>query len=300
MKIGFVLVTYNNPPQLLRLTRTLQKLYDDPPIVCHHDFRQCSLDIAQFRGVEFVTPHEKTGWGRWAVVRAALRGIELLYKISQPDWFFLLSAADYPVRNSAEVVSELGKRDIDALIDLRELAESDAQEYPPPANPALAHFVSRGNVALLRRRYAGLHLWIPIIRRGPRLGRLTVSLPFMHPYAPFDESFHCYYGDFWFSGNGRVAERLLSPNQKEIDLQKFYYRRAVPEESYIHTVLGNSPGIRIDCDTKRFAEWNGGGAHPQILDMKDIPAIAASKAYFARKFSGDSDVLDEIDRIIFA
>ena len=42
--IGFVIVSYDKPAQLLRLVRRLMKLYNNPPIVCHHDFSQCSLE----------------------------------------------------------------------------------------------------------------------------------------------------------------------------------------------------------------------------------------------------------------
>ena len=39
-------------------------------------------------------PHVKTGWGKFSLVAAALRALELLYQSAAPDWFALLSAAD--------------------------------------------------------------------------------------------------------------------------------------------------------------------------------------------------------------
>jgi hypothetical protein len=64
VKIGFGILTYNAPGQLLRLVKTLNAMFGDPPIVCHHDFSKSSLDEALFpRNVRFVHPHIVTGWG---------------------------------------------------------------------------------------------------------------------------------------------------------------------------------------------------------------------------------------------
>ena len=43
MRIGFVILSHNNPQQLRRLVLCLQQAYDNPPIAIHHDFGQSSL-----------------------------------------------------------------------------------------------------------------------------------------------------------------------------------------------------------------------------------------------------------------
>ena len=105
--IAFVLLSHREPAQLLRLVTTLNRLYDDPPIACHHDFSQCPLDTANFPGnVRFVTASIRTGWAKWSVVRAMLAALRLLYDHADPDWFILLSGADYPIRDAAAVRAE--------------------------------------------------------------------------------------------------------------------------------------------------------------------------------------------------
>jgi Core-2/I-Branching enzyme len=301
VKIGFVIVTYANPEQLLRLVRRLQHLYDNPSIVCHHDFSQCALRVDKFpNDIRFVLPHEKTGWGKFAVVTAALRALELLYQKSTPDWFVLLSGSDYPTMRADDVLADLSSCGGDALLDLREVPSSPPNlPYELPENPTLQHFVSTENLALAWRRYVGFNAWFPIIRAGPRVGRHTMYFPFeMKRWSPFDAWFKCFYGDHWFSGNSKVAQILLTPTQKHLHLRRHLRWRVVPEECYYHSVLGNSPHVKIVKATRRYSEWLGGGAHPQFLTVKDLPAMISSEAHFARKFEPDTPVLDEIDRLL--
>lgn len=300
--IGFIILSHSNPEQLLRLVQCLQRLYDNPPIACHHDLSQSPIRLTDFPSdVRFVTPHIETRWGKFSVVEAALRALQLLYQNAAPDWFVLLSAADYPTMQPDKVIDELRSSGMDAFLDFRE-ATRIASDHPHllPDNPALQHFVSPGNLALAWRRYVGLNIWIPVIRSGPRLGRHTIGLPIKALNSPFRPNFKCFYGDHWFGGNQRVAKILLSPNEEHMRLRHHLRWRVSPDECYYHTIIANEPGLKITKATRRFAEWQGGGAHPKILEIQDLPAIFSSQAHFARKFDSDSPAIDEINRVIFS
>jgi Core-2/I-Branching enzyme len=301
-RIGFIILSHMNPPQLLRLVRTLRRLYDNPPIVCHHDFSQSPLIIDEFpSGVRFVLPHLKTRWGQFSLVAAALRALDFLYRDVAPNWFVLMSGADYPTMRPEKVLKELTSSQMDAFLDYRDVVNfSSDSSYPAIGNSALEqHFSSLGNLAVAWRRYVGLNLWFPIIRNGPRIGRYTVYLPFKAWSSPFRSQFKCFYGDFWFAGNQKVAEMLLKPTDKHMQLRRYLRWRVVPEECYFQTVLGNTSHLKIGKETRRFAKWEGGpGAHPWTLGLSDLPAIISAGAYFARKFAPESPVLDEIDRML--
>jgi hypothetical protein len=299
-KVGFIILSHANPAHLLRLAQTLQRIYDNPSIVFHHDFSQSPLSLDEFpSGVRFVSPYVKTRWGQFPVVTACLRALELLYRDAAPDWFFLLSGADYPTMRSDKVLEDLNSSGMDAFLDFREVPRVPAASpYPLPENPTLRHFVSPGNLVIAWNRYVAFNAWLPMIRSGPRLGRYIVYLPFEAWGSPFEPQFKCFYGDHWFTGNQRVAEILLNPSEMHMQLRRHLRWRIVPEECYYHSVLANTPELKIDKATRRFSEWLGGGAHPQDLGLNDLPAIIASKAHFARKFAPNSPVLDEIDRML--
>jgi hypothetical protein len=292
--VGFVLLTHSNPEQTLRLVRTLQRVYDNPPICIHHDLSKSKIHVADFpNDVRFVTPHIKTKWARFPVVTATLKALQNLYDNANPKWFFLLSGACYPVMPAEVVIRDLSKSGVDALLDYREVGNVE-----PPGNPALAYYVAPGNAPLVHGWYVGLHLWAPVVRKGPTLGKRSFFFKMKDWRAPFDSTFKCFYGDHWFAGNQRAASVLLKPSHKHLQLRRHLRMRPVPEECYYQCVLANSD-IKISKDTRRFVDWRG-GMHPQLLGVGHLDAIKQSKAYFARKFAPNDPALDEIDRMILS
>jgi hypothetical protein len=299
-QVGFVILSHNQPQQLLRLVHCLERIYDKPPIVVHHDFSQSQIRLEDFPSdIKFVSPHVKTRWGRFSVVTAALRALELLYAIAEPKWFFLLSGADYPIMPARTVLDRLAANEVDALLDYRAVPDiGTASKLSLPDNPSLRCFASPSNSAKAWHRYVGLNIWFPIIRTGPRVGRYTLYLSRRAWISPFGPTFKCFYGDHWFAGNSKVASILLNPTDKHLRLRRHLRLRDSPEECYYATVLANTDGLRISTSTGRFAMWTDGDAHPKLLGSSDVKAITQSKAYFARKFAPDSGVLDEIDRLL--
>jgi hypothetical protein len=301
--VGFVIISHGPPEQLLRLTRTLTRLYDEPPIAVHHDFGQQALDRSEFaRNVSFFHPSIATGWAKWSIVEAALHALGLLYERADPDWFFLLSASDYPVMAPDAVRATLASGGVDAYLDCHHLyAGSGRATYVSAPNPQLPHFVLPVNRRLKLRHYINAHFWLPFPRRRPnggwRLGRYTVHLPFKAPGLLFSADYGCFYGDQWFTANRAVAKILLEPDPRDIALQRHLRFRSIPDEGYYQSVLCNR-SLVISRDNKRFAEWGGGGAHPMQLATAQLPKALASGAFFARKFAPDAPALDELDSLV--
>jgi len=118
VKIGFAILSYNEPEQLLRLVKTLNAMFGDPPIVCHHDFSKCSLDETPFpSNVRFVHPHVVTERGLISVPLALLKAFRLLREHDQPDWYVPLSGCDYPVRPADEIIAQFSKTEFHAYCD---------------------------------------------------------------------------------------------------------------------------------------------------------------------------------------
>lgn len=276
-------------------------MYDYPPIVCHHDFFQSVLDITKMpANVRVVTPCFRTGWGKFSVVKSFLAALDLLYKESDPDWFYLLSGSDYPTAKADFVVDELQRSACDAFLDVHQL-----DTKPPKArlvgtwNPALEHLETNAQYRTKDRFYNKAQFSLPVLRGHPRLrlGRHTFYLPF-RDRNPYREGFGLFWGDHWFTANRRAAELLRSPTENHRKLQRYLKRRAFPEETYYQTVLCSTASLTICRDNKRFARWNGGGAHPKTLTEADVPIALASGAHFARKFAPNSPALDELDNAL--
>lgn len=299
--IGFIVASHREPAQLLRLLRTLNRLYGDPPIVCHHDFGQCPLDTSLFpSNVRFVVPHVTTAWAKWSVVEGVLRALRLLYQAAGPEWFVVLSAADYPLAPASHVLQELKSGAWDAYIDFRRVGAGEAEaKQSGSRNPQLWLSETDKGQRLGYQRYLVATLWIPTLRRknggGIRLGKISIDLPFRSLVAPFKQGYDAYHGDFWFTGNRCVATALLNPSENDKKTAKYLQYRTFPEESYFQTVLCNRPGLRINRNNKRFALWFEGANHPQEITRGHWDDLIESDAHFARKFGADGLILDALD-----
>jgi len=287
LQVGFIILSHKEPHQTIRLIRRLQNLYDNPPIVCHHDFGQSPIAADKFPSdVKLVLPYIKTAWANYSVITAFLAALKLLQTPEPtPDWFVLLSGADYPTLSADKVVAELSSSGVDAFSTFEEIPLLSRAKVPP-------------NLQLPWDYYIRFRAWIPILRKGARVGRYTISPPIKQWASPFDAEFKCFKGSHWFAGTRKVAAILMHPTLKHVHLQRHLKWRHLPEECYYQSILGNYLGLKISQEKRRFANWRGGGAHPKILGMEDLPEILASKSHFARKFDKDTAILDELDRLV--
>jgi hypothetical protein len=302
-RLGFVVLSHSNPHQLLRLCNRLETMFGSCSISCHHDFAQSSMDISKFSSkVAFVVPSLRTAWGHISLIHAELAALRLLYEKSDPDWFYLLSGADYPVREASLIVDDLAHSGVDGYVIAQLIQE---RETIPDISVWNQQFATWHDIA--RHRYLETMLSPECIkeiesasdvgeanrlleeRHGSILIRARRSLPRNLP---------CYAGDHWITGNRAVARILLSGDSVLGELLDFFHYSAISDEAIYQTLLCNSSGLRLANDNKRFADWTAPDGHPKILDTSDLPAIWASRAHFARKFDPDTPVLDVIDHAL--
>jgi hypothetical protein len=303
VKIGFAILSHNEPEQLLRLVTTLNTMFGAPPLVCHHDFNKCSLNEARFPpNVRFVHPHIITRWGNITMALAALRAFSLLREHDQPDWFVLLSGSDYPVRSADEIVADLSNTNYDAFLDSREIL----YRALPPGQMADCGFGRPSWIPLAYDRYCAFRLfWWPYPSKEKLLSgkfpfrrkHVFIRNPSMLRWLSPNRPSRIYGGDFWIQANHKAIDRLLDdPSMPR--LVQFYRKRKIPEESLFHTSLCNQPDLRICKDHKRYVDWARGGANPKWLEVSDLPRIFSSGAHFARKFRPDGLAQELIDRTV--
>ena len=299
-KIGFILLTHANPEQSLRLVRGLNLLYDEPPIVCHHDFSQCALDKSLFpRNVRFVDPHYPTFWGCFSIIPATLAAIRLLMEDkSDPDWFYLLSGSDYPSSPPQNVHRLLDETTFDAFIDYREIAWP---AKPVEDQESIPHGFGRPSyLSLAYKRYCAV--MVPRPSKGnpmsfPPEGRSYLRHPLWRTLAsgPFTAQFRCYAGEHWFTANRKAAEVLLRGDGSTMRLLEYLRRRECPEECFYHSILANA-NLKVSADNLRYIDWPTGDSwHPKVLTVDDLPSIWESGAHFARKMPQGSPVIEELD-----
>jgi Core-2/I-Branching enzyme len=281
VKIGFVLLTHNKPRQAARLVSRLNWMFERPPIAWHHDFTFYDLPADSITdNVSLVLPHIRTGWARFSVVEAMLKALEILVKSkSSPDWFILLSGADYPIKRADEIVHDLSTSRFDVHMSHHRIIFSDRKTVWQ---------------RVAYDRYYALRLRVPFINRTLRPSKRTITLRhpiFTAPCAPFSRVFSCFAGECWFCANRQTAEYLVEFHRTNSTLADHY------------RILCNSH-FKISKNNWRYIDWShntmGKYEHPKTLLMEDLAALQVSKQHFARKFDIDMDetVLNAVDAFI--
>ncbi len=301
VKIGFAILSHNEPGQVLRLVKTLNAMFGEPTIVCHHDFNQSPLDERLFpKNVEFAHPHISTRWGHVSLPLGAFKALSLLPKYEHLDWFVLLSGCDYPVRSADEIESGLSNPDWDAYLDHREIQFGI---LPPGQTATDGGFDRPSWIPLAYDRYCAVRLWWPrpskkLLFSGSfpiRKSHFFIRNPRLLKFLQRDRPARIFGGDFWFQLNRKALTRIMS-DPATGRIERYYTTRLNTAESFFQTALCNQPDLRICKSHKRYADWTRGGPHPKWLEAEDVPKILESGAYFARKFRPKSTALDYLDK----
>jgi hypothetical protein len=293
--IGFILLTHTKPLQIYRLINTLNRMFNYPVIVCHHDFDKCELSVdALSKNVLLVRPHIKTEWAGFGLVEATIQSLQLMYKtINPPDWFVLLSGADYPIKSAKQILDELASNPYDAYIQYEQITYDIYKQDLQPNMLWLKNSYQRYCTKSFSFHYSKKYF-----------SQLNLEIRLEHPFLtklflPFSKKLACFSGSQWFCANRKAAEYIINFHSQKNPVTLYYEKLKYTDESYFQTILANAPDLRLKNDRRRYIDWSTGGPHPKILLMEDLSNLLVSSAHFARKFDIDidSNILDELDRI---
>ncbi|AFZ60489.1 hypothetical protein H6G54_15035 [Anabaena cylindrica FACHB-243] len=293
ISIGFILLTHRKPQQIHRLIAHLNKMFNYPRIVCHHDFSKSDLSVDTIsKNVSFVRPHLQTQWGDFSIVEATVQAIKLMYEsANSPDWFILLSGSDYPIKTAKEILGNLTSSKYDAHIHHEQIIY---KVYQQNVKMSLIWQI------LAYQRYCSYELFsVPLIKNL----KIRLEHPLLtKPFLPFSEELRCFAGGQWFSANQRAAEYIINFHSQKTALASHYRHRMFADESYFQTILANAPHLNLKNDDYRYVDWSTQGAHPKIMVMEDLPNLLTSSCHFARKFDldVDSNILEQLDTITLA
>lgn len=273
--VGFIILTHNNSTQALRLLKTLNCIFNYPPIVWHHDFSKSNFPTKRLSSnVLLVDSYVKTSWGSYSLVEAKLRALSLLYSGKGPDYYITLSGADYPVKDAKGIVCDLKKGQYDAyirstLIDYYNLDKEWHKQY-------YKRYCST-KVLFRRKNKSGLDVVSQVtLLKHPLIARF---------FTPFNKETKCWGGEFWYTGTRKSAKFIMNHIQEDpLGLVDHYKRVKIPDESIFQTILKNTASLKCSNDNKRYIDWSGGNPHPKTLELCDFNSIQSSGAHFARKF----------------
>ncbi|MEO7572239.1 MAG: beta-1,6-N-acetylglucosaminyltransferase [Acidimicrobiales bacterium] len=281
MAVAYLITAYRYPRQLGRLVRRLTREAPGSRVLVHVDGK---VDLRPFveacdgSPVEFLDRRRDVRWGSFSMVRATMDLAELSRR-HEFTHAILLSEQCYPVRPLEELEDLLSTHADQDFIDLRHVAS----EWPV-ISPRFEKFYFRE--------------WS---RRAPRtcwLAKKVLGMirPIRQP--PGGVSIHA--GSTWWALSRASLDQVLDEHRTNRRLRRFFSLTLIPEEMYVHTILGNSPRGECTQPSITYARFDKqiSISHPLVWTRTDTAELESSGCFFARKFdeSLDAEVLDYFDQ----
>ena len=277
MRVAYILLAHKEPDQLVRLVRRL----DDPSssFFVHIDryaddaiFDAAHGPLAGSPNVRFL-PRRRCSWGGFGMVDAALEGLAAVGADGH-DFAVLLSGQDYPLRRPDEIHEFLGAR----------RGTSFFEHFAVPSDRWLNGGLERFTRWYWHGRVFGRSLILPDGVHVKRSWKRQLPSG-LQPYGG---------SMYWAMSSACVAfvNDFVERNRRVV---RFFRHVNVPDESFFHTIVMNSPlAPTVVDDDLHYTDWSEGTSHPKTLTLRDVDAAFASGKLFARKFA-DPTVLDAVD-----
>lgn len=277
--VAYLILAHGNPDQLLRL---VERLPPESPIFLHFDQRAAPSLYARTHEllgrtgrVEFVERYY-CRWGNIGIVQGTMSLIHALVQSKKNfDYAMLISGSDYPIKSNREISSFLQANSGKEFIESFCITEPNRWSgfgglYKTPEKALGWHVRFRSRV------------WrLPIVRRPP-LGLRVHG------------------GSQWWCLTRGAIRHISSYVAQHPELIRFFSRSFIPDESFVQTVVSNSPfASKVTGDDLRLTIWDRPAPpYPATLKAADYPILDQSPKLFARKFDArqDSTILDLLDR----
>jgi hypothetical protein len=240
-------------------------MFPNCSIACHHDFsKEPQLNKEDFAGVQFVEDYLSPSWGYSSIVDAGIKAFRLLCEsIDPPDWFYLISETDYPIKTASYITRDLRDSEYDVFITHRKVSSTPSGNYWEQ---------------YLRSRYIG-------------------DAPFPSGFQCFAGE------QWFTANLKAVRKLLQTVDSEPALIEHYRKQEhskgtICPDESYYQTVFCNATGIKVKNDCLRYIDWLENKSGPKILGMNDLSSMLFSNAHFARKFDLDKDsrLIDLLER----
>jgi hypothetical protein len=281
MKIAYLLFAYKNPKLIKKLIEHLS--CEEAAFFVHIDRKSSIEPFDAIRGerVFFTKERIPVFWAEFSGVEAILLLIrEALAAPGHYDYLVLLSGSEFPLRSRQYIHNFFGQNRGREFITMMKM--------PAPGKP-----LSRLNTL----RYPSTRPVLRFVFRA--LAKIGLG---RRDYRRSFGSLEPYSGMTWWALSREACQYVIDFTQRDRKLAGFCRCIHAPEETFIHTILGNSPFGSRRRRNLVYEEWlpRGAQAHPEMISARHLEIFASQnevtvqdlhgpgELLFARKFSDDS------------
>ena len=283
MQIVFVLLAHNAAPLVSRVARTMTAT--GQRMVIHYDAKVPEHEFAALRdgladlGDRLLFARRVTvGWGEWSVVQATLNALDAIAAAGwEPDYVYLMSAMDYPIRDAAHLEGFLDRNRGDEFI---ESVPSDTVKWV------------KSGPQRERYQYRWYFNWRERPRLTDRLFRLQRRLGLKRRFVR-DMSPHL--GSQWWVLTWPTLKAIMAI-ARQPDVLAFFRTTLVPDELVFQTLVRQvAPDHRIiNCPLTLYQFTDYG--YPVVYHADHLDYLTRQRFFMARKLSahdmGLRDLLD--------
>jgi hypothetical protein len=289
--VAYLVFAYKNPQVLKRAMTRLSS--EDCAFFVHIDQKSDMEQFSSIRGenIFFSDRRIPVYWAEFSGIDAILLLIrQALERHEHYDYFVLLSGSEYPLRSGRYIHAFLEEN--------RDLEFISMVKMPAPGKPISRINTLRFPTDKPIRRFA--------FRALAKVGLAN------RDYRKYLEGLEPYSGITWWGLSRKACEYIVRFMETNPHVEKYFRCTHAPEESFFHTILGNSAFRTRARGNLLYEDWPPIGArgpamitdrHVAFFETQDKicveDAYGRHEALFARKLSDDNlDLLDRIDAMI--
>lgn len=310
MRVLYLIQTFQNLPQIVRLVRTIRQSDPSGAVLISHNREAFVLEMEAFEGLTDVHIINVLGGSRidFSLPASYLAALDYADKLGiHFDWVINLTGQCYPVRPLGEFISLLQGAQVDAFINHYRVFDEHGRGggiWPYEEAHGRYHYqyywrFTRSEPAWVWRKVLGvvrvvLHKIQPWVRLDTSY---ALQIGLRDRSGIVGEAFPLFGGSYYMTLSHRAVDYLREFTRSHPEIKLHFSRMNTPSEVYPHTVLANNPDLKLSNEHHFFFDVNTKRGRPLIQKEKDLDRIAASGAFFARKFDPaiDSAVLDRLD-----
>lgn len=278
MKIAYLILAHNNFEHLKRL---IDALNDDNCFFYIHIDKKSTLplNLDGYENLIIIDKREQVFWGGYSIVQATINLLEFSFHHRQNDYFVLLSGLDYPIRSRMILYKLLN--DNKEYIDI-----SKGFSSHKPKERFSKFYITNYN----SRQINFTTLFYKLIQKAINI--------FFNRTIPYE----IYTGGQWFICTNHCIAYVLEYISNNKEYCDFFSKVFIPDESFFHTIIGNSRFYENCSRCLTYADWTvkpapGNITNKHISDFEnEIKNDPNFKYFFARKFSDHSKhIVDMIE-----
>lgn len=292
--IAYLILAHNTPNHLRRLIRAL-----DSPLALFFIHVDRKAVLSRFQdglsqpNIVWLENRVASYWGEFSLVAAvtALLREALNRSPRSVRYLCLLSGSDYPVRSPEYIERFFSQHRGREFMNLVRI---------PCA--AAGKLLDRVEQFRIQTPWQGFFT-VRLVATMNHL--LNDRVKFTRDYSKALGGLLPYGGSMWWALTREACEYTVSFIDERPDVVRFFRHSYIPDESFFHTIIGNSRFRSQVARNLTFADWSRPGGGPAVIDEDHLRGFAAvepvmgddvygrGELLFARKFPDDSAQLTE-------